>query len=234
MLEELKTTNDLLARGIPPRRLADELIKASPKVKPPAPDNSALAQTCEQRGSQESANVSHVVDSQNSPSKGRVDAPVTIVVFTDLHCTFSAALQSTVERLVNSYPERIRIVWKAFSKGPASEELARTMFAAERQGKFWELYAAILQDPSGSAERHFQAVGLDLRQLRADTDRPETRAKVASDLAQAKALGVKASPTVFVNGRRVEGAYPYETFRKILQDEIRHSRPIVRSGRDGG
>jgi protein-disulfide isomerase len=68
-----------------------------------------------------------------------------------------------------------------------------------------------------SLDKYAKDLGLDLARFARDIDSPEAEARVAADEAQAHTLGVKGTPTAFVNGRRLVGAQPLATFKTNVE-----------------
>jgi protein-disulfide isomerase len=162
-----------------------------------------------------------------APAKGPATATVTIAEFSDFQCPFCLGVNSTLKQLEDTYKGRVRIVWKhlplvgiharAVSAAVAAE-------AARNQGKFWEYHDKLFAnqkkfDPD-DLKRYAQELGLDIARFEKDREDAELKAKVQADVAEATALGIKSTPTFFINGRLVRGAMPFETFSAIIDDEL--------------
>jgi protein-disulfide isomerase len=100
---------------------------------------------------------------------------------------------------------------------------AEAVMAADAQGKFWPLYdrlwAADALDRE-HLERYAEEVHLDLPRFRAALDEGRYRERVEADLAEGKRAGVTGTPAIFINGRKIAGAYPWETFKAIADQEL--------------
>jgi protein-disulfide isomerase len=162
-----------------------------------------------------------------APAKGPATATVTIAEFSDFQCPFCLGVNSTLKQLEDAYKGRLRIVWKhlplvgihtrAMSAAVAAE-------AAMNQGKFWEYHDKLFAnqkklDPD-DLKRYAQEVGLDIARFERDREDPALTARVQADMAEATALGIKSTPTFFINGRLVRGAMPFETFSAIIDEEL--------------
>ena len=66
-----------------------------------------------------------------------------------------------------------------------------------------------------------EEVGLDMDQFSSDSQSPEVKARVDADMAQAMELGVSGTPSFFINGRFLSGAQPYESFQRMIDEELR-------------
>ncbi len=154
------------------------------------------------------------------PSRGAADAPVTIVMFTDPACTYCGRAYGTIDQLLDDHPANVRLVIKQLPVKTQSGLLAEASYAAEAQGKFWELHD-LMYAYEDDLSRETVAVlakqaGLDVAAFERDVDGHAHARAVQADKDAAKEAGVRATPTFLVNGRRVEGAVPIEQ----LQAEI--------------
>jgi protein-disulfide isomerase len=92
---------------------------------------------------------------------------------------------------------------------------AKAALAAGEQGKYWEYHDVLFAHQSAldraSLERYAADVGLDTRRFSRDLDDARLDARLDADVADADALGIKGTPTLFVNRRRIVGAQPLAT-----------------------
>ncbi|HSS40467.1 MAG TPA: thioredoxin domain-containing protein, partial [Polyangia bacterium] len=56
--------------------------------------------------------------------------------------------------------------------------------------------------------------------FKADLDAQKYKDSIAADTKEGQAVGVNGTPAVFINGRKINGAYPWETFKKIADQEL--------------
>jgi protein-disulfide isomerase len=166
------------------------------------------------------------VNLDGSPAKGPEDAAVTIVEFSDFQCPYCGRVTGTLDRIHREYGEDVRIVFKHLPlrihpKAPAAHAAAE---AAHRQGRFWEMHDAIFANQAAmSPERYHEyavQIGLDMDQFEADLQAGEVRGRVSADAAEAAKLGVTGTPGFFVNGRFVSGALPFESFQRMIDEEL--------------
>ena len=166
------------------------------------------------------------VNLDGSPAKGPADAEVTIVEFSDFQCPFCGRVNGTLDRIRSEYADEVRIVFKHLPlrihpKAPAAHAAAE---AAHRQGRFWEMHDAIFSNQAAMSPEQYRTyaaqIGLDLEQFDADVQASEVRARVAADASEAAKLGVTGTPGFFVNGRFVSGALPFESFQRLIEEEL--------------
>ena len=167
------------------------------------------------------------VDVSTGPAKGPEAAAITVAEFSDFECPFCLAVNPTIKQLEDKYNGKVRVVWKHL---PLVGVHARAMDAAiaaeaaKNQGKFWEFHDKLFANQQrlepDDLKLYAQQLGLDLTRFDHDRENPEMKARVEADMAQAAALGVKSTPTFFINGRLVRGAMPFETFTTIVDAEL--------------
>jgi protein-disulfide isomerase len=147
--------------------------------------------------------------------RGNPDAPVTLEEFGDFQCPPCGKFSEFVEELLKEYNPRLRLVFRNFplSGHEHAREAALAAEAAGLQGKFWEMHDTLYreQDTWSKApnvrelfESYAGTIGLDVDQFKKDVDGDKARERVDSDRALADFLGVKATPTLFINNRPVE------------------------------
>jgi protein-disulfide isomerase len=199
---------------------------------PPAPQAEENCK-CDGKGEPGAAEADRVEDVQvgSSPVKGRAEAPVTVVVFTDYECPFCAKAEVTLRAIEAQYGQDVRVAWKnhplPFHKD--AQLAAKAALAAHEQGKFSEYHDALFAHQKeldrASLERHAEDIGLDMTRFRAAMDSGRIEAQVAADSAEASRLGVAGTPTFFVNGRRVIGARPLADFRSTIDEALERRDP---------
>ena len=147
--------------------------------------------------------------------RGNPDAPVTLEEFGDFQCPPCGKFSEFVEELLKEYNPRLRLVFRNFplSGHEHAREAALAAEAAGLQGKFWEMHDTLYreQDTWSKApnvrelfESYAGTIGLDVDHFKKDMDGDKARERVDSDRALADFLGVKATPTLFINNRPVE------------------------------
>ncbi len=154
------------------------------------------------------------------PSRGPGDAPVTIVMFTDSLCPYCGKVLASIDELWDEYPGKLRLVIKQFPVHPTAKLAAEASFAADAQNKFWELHEQIFahqDDLSHDALIEYaRQAGLDVARFTSALDHHTYAAAVDADLAAAMELGVRATPSFLINGRRFVGARPVADMRATI------------------
>ncbi|MDH5567398.1 MAG: thioredoxin domain-containing protein [Myxococcales bacterium] len=166
------------------------------------------------------------VSTAGAPIRGKADAPITVVAFSDFQCPYCARVNPTLLRLLAEYPDQVRLVFRhsplAFhTQAPLAHKAA---LAAERQGRFWEMHDRIFANPRqldrDTLFEHAAALRLDRKRFEQDLADPALETVLARDKAEAEQLGVAGTPTFFINGRMLSGAQRYESFKALIDSEI--------------
>lgn len=167
---------------------------------------------------------------------GDLNAPVTIVEYGDFQCPFCGRFYALTEKQIKENyvkDNKVKFVYRHFAfLGPESRAAANAAECAKDQGKFWvyhdSLYDAEMQDGqehNGNLNRTLfvslaKDLGLNTDDFSACLDSNKYDEKVQKDYVGAQAAGVRATPTTFVNDKKVEGALPYEQFKLIIDKEL--------------
>jgi protein-disulfide isomerase len=161
------------------------------------------------------------------PSVGNAKAPVTIVEFSDFQCPFCLRAAPTLKRLRETYGDKVRIVWKDFPLTqihPQAFKAAEAGHCAADQGKFWEFHDKMFGNQQALQpeflKQYAKDAGMDGSTFETCLDSSKYAERVRDSVAAGSALGVSSTPTVFVNGRMLEGAQPYEVFAAVIDEEL--------------
>ncbi len=158
--------------------------------------------------------------------RGPQSAPVTLVVFSDYQCPYCAKLAGTLDELLARYPRELRVAQRhrPLPFHDRAEPLALAVLAARRQDKGWEVHDALFADRKVVAPAlvpdALDLAGVDARALERAAAAPATLAMLEADEREAERLGVRGTPTTFVNGLRVVGARDAAFFQRMIDAEI--------------
>jgi protein-disulfide isomerase len=159
-------------------------------------------------------------------SRGPEDAPIVIVEFSDFQCPFCQRANPSVDQVLKTYGDKIRFVYRHYPlpNHPDARPAAEAAACAQEQGKFWpyhdRLFANVAKLSGKDLKDHAAAVGLDTAQFGSCVDGRRQKARVDADIAEADAAGVSGTPAFFINGRALEGAQPFEAFKRIIDEEL--------------
>jgi Na+/H+ antiporter NhaA len=176
------------------------------------------------------------VDTERDHVRGPDDAPVTLVEYGDFECPYCGQAESVIRELLSSFGDDLRYVWRHLPLNdvhPNAQLAAEASEAAAAQGKFWEMYDALLAhqgDLSPKAiDQLAKELGLDVERFWDELRRHEHAPRVAEDVASADASGVSGTPSFFINGRRHQGAYDVETLTQAVQAARRRARLLAKA-----
>ncbi|MBZ0134453.1 DsbA family protein [Comamonas flocculans] len=174
---------------------------------------------------------------EHSPVLGPVTAPVTIVEFFDPACEACRAFYPYVKQILAAYPKDVRLVirYVPFHREPSIAGV-QILEAARQQQRFEPIMDALMESQpvwashsTPATERAWEfarAAGLDLKQARAYVDTGAVDKLLEQDVADLKAVGVRATPTFFVNGKPLPEPDP-----RVLLDMVKSEAERIRQAR---
>ena len=182
------------------------------------------------------------------PSFGTPGAPVVLVEFSDFECPVCREEAKTLrDNLASAYPKQVRLYFIAFPLDPihpwarAAAIAGRCIFR-QNANAFWDFHDWIFAhqeeiNPENLKDKVLEfAKGkqLDVLQLTRCMDHKETEAEVNQGQALGKEVGVAATPTLFINGRKLVGRVDWPSLRNIIDYEIEYQKTAHNAGEDCG
>ena len=162
------------------------------------------------------------------PSRGPKDAPVTIVEFSDFECPFCRKMAPLLKQLQDKYPQDVRLVYRQLplpDLHPNAMSAAKASLCASEQGKFWEMHDALFADQSAlgteGLKKTADQLHLKTKVFESCLASPKVAAAVEADTQAGVEYGVSGTPGLFINGRFVNGAVPFEMLVGIVEDELK-------------
>lgn len=169
--------------------------------------------------------ISQQIDISGSPVLGDPNAPVTIAVFDDFECPYCAQTVPLLKQVVEKYAGKAKLVFKNFplANHRNARNAALTALAAGRQGKFWEMHDLLYENynrlnPKKIDELAAQ-VGLDMEQLKTDRKDPQLNDLISRDISEGTEIGVRGTPTVYINGRQLQER-SLAGFSRMIDEEL--------------
>jgi protein-disulfide isomerase len=166
------------------------------------------------------------VSPDDDPAQGPHAAPVTLIEFSDFDCPFCRQFHlETFPQLMAAYPGKIRFVYRDFPvRGEQSYIAAQAAHCAGDQGAYWQFHDLLFSGeyPLGQSAytAYAQRLGLDVDALIECLTKGVYMDEVASDAREAAALGVRGTPTFFINGIPLVGAQPLAVFKQVIESEL--------------
>lgn len=181
------------------------------------------------RGAAPSPNKVYDVKVGDSFVYGEETAPVTIIKWLDFQCPYCAQSVGLVDAIIKKYPKDVKVVYKNFplSFHKQAKKAAKYALAAEKQGKFLEMYHEIYKDykklkanedyPLELAEK----LGLDVAKLKKDLEDPSIEKRITEEVNQLKNSGIPrmSVPKFLINGKEPRGRN-IELWSQMIEKEL--------------
>jgi protein-disulfide isomerase len=167
---------------------------------------------------------------------GDPGAPVTIIEFSDFQCPYCRQyVLQTKPQIRESYIDtgKVHYIFRDFplSSHANALEAAEAARCAGAQGAYWAMHDQLFKDQSRWAKQdpeqviaifasYAQDLGLDGDALRTCLESDQFVEQIAQDVQQGEQNGVSGTPTFFINGQLMAGAYPFENFQQVIEAEL--------------
>lgn len=166
---------------------------------------------------------------RGGPVKGPADAPVSVIVFTDLECPFCRQTHQKLHALMDRFPGKIRLAFRHFplAKHKWARQAAESAYCTQQQGRFWSFVDRVFAHRGRFSEEILNTYALqsgisDKESFEQCLQSGVGKKAVADDIAEAKNLGVRSTPSLFINGRFFSGLP--DDIDAVIQAEIDHSK----------
>jgi protein-disulfide isomerase len=166
--------------------------------------------------------------------QGPANAPVHLEEFGDFECPPCGLLHPILEQMHAEFGDNLKITFREFPLVPAHQHAMAAASAAEAaglQGKFWEMHNLLYDnqktwheqfDVRPTFEGYAKQIGLDLPRFQKDINGDAVAQRIFLDGKRGHSLGVKGTPTVFLNGHEVPfESLPAEKLRVLIQEALR-------------
>jgi protein-disulfide isomerase len=223
--EELSKAEAMVSAGTPPGEVYARIIDKGQAPTAAAARAAAAAPT-----------VRKIDAPADAPAFGPQFAKVTIVEWSDFQCPYCKGVAPTVEKLRDTYGKDVRFVFRnlPLPMHQNARIAAQAGMAANAQGKFWQMHDWMFANQQSldraSLERAAESLGMDMTRFRADIDSAEVKARIEADMKAGQDVGVRGTPTLFVNGRVSSGAPSWEQFKAQIDQEIAKANKLLSQG----
>jgi protein-disulfide isomerase len=173
----------------------------------------------------------------DDPVLGDAGAAVTIIEFGDYQCPSCRAFWRDVEpRLKKEYIDtgKVKLVFRDFpivQNHPEAIVAAVAAQCAADQGKYWQYHDKLFREQDNRGQGIIRFKVTDLKKWAADLrldvaafnqciDSERHKDEVAKDHADGEDIGIRGTPTFFINGRFIGGAQPYPIFKNVIDEEL--------------
>jgi protein-disulfide isomerase len=164
---------------------------------------------------------------ENSYALGPADAPITLVEFSDYQCPYCRRWHDEVyEPLLAAYPGKIKFVYRHLpleSIHPEAIPAAEAAMCAGEQEAFWQFHEKLFSSEALGDQifvQYAQELGLDMQSFKSCVNERKYQEAVAEDVNFAIDLGIRSTPTFFINGLAIVGAQPLDVFKQVIDKEL--------------
>lgn len=160
---------------------------------------------------------------------GNPQAKVTIIEFGCYACHYTLVAESTVKKILETYPDEVYYVYIDFPLSTHENEYkaVEAAFCAKDQGKYWEyreyLFANQPKHYYNDLLAYARALELNEKEFKNCLDSNKYQSRVQSHYTTGINSGVSVTPTFFINNQTVVGAKNYREFNKIIRTELGYS-----------
>ena len=167
-----------------------------------------------------------LIAAADAPSYGPADSKVTLVEFSDFQCPFCSRAATAMKELKTKYGTKVHFVFRQFplSFHQNAHLAAEASLAAHAQGKFWEFHDKVFDNQKAierdALEKYAKEVGVKIDAFKKALDGKEFAAKVDSDMKLGNDVAVSGTPTMFINGKRVQNPTDTAAVSKMIDDAL--------------
>jgi len=167
------------------------------------------------------------IPTANFYALGPADAPITIVEFSDYECPFCRRWHAEVyEQLLAAYPGKIKLVYRNLpltSIHPDALAAAEAAMCAGEQDVYWKYHDKLFSGESlGNSVylQYAQDLGLNMTTFKSCLSDHKYQKAIEADSDFAINLGIRSTPTFFINGLAMVGAQPLDVFKQVIDKEL--------------
>jgi len=172
------------------------------------------------------------IDLTNVASRGRPDAPITIVEYADFQCVYCRASQESIDQALREYEGKVRLVFKHYplDAHPWAGDAALLSECARRQKPevFWKLHDFYFENSGGATRENIlektqealKGEGIDIEKLNKCYLEKEAGPVIKKSLDEGRSIGVRGTPAFVVNDVFLSGVIPYPVLNAIILEEL--------------
>jgi len=230
---QLAEAQKLIASGTKPSAIYTTLTKKNAQAAP-APAPSAKPQE-----PAEDTTIWGVPVMKDDPVKGKADALVTIVEFSDFECPFCSRGADTIAKVAQAYGDDVRIVWKDnplpfHQNAKPAANLAREAYKQKGDAGFWKTHDQLFANQRELNEATYQKIATDIGLawplVKAAIDSGKHNEKFEESQEVGQEFNAGGTPHFFINGFRLAGAQPFEKFKSVIDTQLAIAKGLVAKG----
>jgi protein-disulfide isomerase/plastocyanin len=177
------------------------------------------------------------VSADDDAVKGDVNAPVTIIEFSEYECPFCKKyVDETYSKIVKNYVDtgKVKYIFRDFPLNfhQHAQKAAEAAECAGEQDQYWEMHDTLFANQDSltvaSLKQYAQDIGLNQADFDQCLDSGMMEEEVQKDLVEGQSYGVSGTPAFFINGKMLSGAQPYEVFEQEIEAALANANnPVV-------
>jgi protein-disulfide isomerase len=182
------------------------------------------------------------------PSLGTPGAPVVLVIFSDFQCSYCREEAKMLrQNLLSAYPKQVRLYFKdlpleQIHPWAKTAAIAGRCIYRQNPASFWEYHDWVFENQPQITVENLKpkllefagSKNIDTLQLNRCLDTRATESEVDQSVAESRELTVFSTPTMFVNGRKLEGQVGWPELRETIDLEIEYQKTAKNAGEDCG
>lgn len=166
------------------------------------------------------------VEVGDDPVVGPEDAAITIVEFSDFQCPHCARMAETLEKLIEEYKGKVRVVFKDFPLKFHENAMVAALASgcAKDQGKYFEYYKTLYKNNQAldveSLKKYAKDLGMDAAAFDECLTKEKYKAEIENDLKEGAAAGINSTPTLIINGKLLAGGRQADAIKAMIDKEL--------------
>lgn len=165
------------------------------------------------------------IDVGINPPKGNPDSNVVLIEFSDFQCPYCKKAIPLVNEMLEEFEGEVVFYYRNFPLKMHENSLiaAEAAECANEQGKFWEYHDVLFENQNNlnkeNLKLYAQELELDQKQFNDCFDTRKFKQTIEKDIHDGKVMGIQATPTFFINGRKIIGVN-HEVIRNLIEEEL--------------
>jgi protein-disulfide isomerase len=230
---QLAEAEKLIAAGTKRSAVYVELTRRNAKAAPEQPAKQ------ERREAPEDTTAWAVPVLKDDPVKGKADALVTMIVFSEFECPFCARVEETLSKVLSQYGDDVRLVWKDnplpfHQRAKPAAAFAREAYKQKGDAGFWKVHDQLFANQRDLSDDTFQKIatenGLSWPLIKAAIDSGKHLGRLEESVELAQDFAAGGTPHFFINGRRLAGAQPLEKFQEVIDAQLAQAKAVLARG----
>jgi protein-disulfide isomerase len=238
-----KTCDELvqkLCEAVGPDTQSCQLVTTETKKFPPEkckmmmehlPEVTAELQRMEEGNKPLSAEMQTAISQAGGASFGPASAKVQVVEFSDFQCPYCSRAATVVHQIKEKYGDKVRFTFRQFPlpMHPNAKIASEAALAANSQGKFWEFHDRLFKNQNqldrAGLEEQAKQTGLNMAAFKKSLDDHKFAEAVDSDVKLGEKVQVSGTPSMFVNGARVQNPTSFEAVAEMIEAALKGATP---------